>query len=178
MNFLIKYNEFFDTEEFKISHDIEILTNELNPSKIIKNFNTQEPYIPLLNMLSFKFPFLLEVSHSNEYANLKSINDTYYITFKNENATISLGIKIHYNKLYDLSIIYVPNGVNPNKNKIVTYNKLLDIYNDTTVYQIFKNISFMDICKNIDDIFIPVMKYFRFDNLLKIRISQYNIRSN
>lgn len=177
MNFLIKYNEFFDTEEFKISHDIEILTNELTPGKIIKNFNNQEQYISLLNVLSFKFPFLLEVSNGDEYANLKLNNGTYYFTFKNENATISLGIKI-YNKLYDLSIIYVPNGVNPNKNKIVTYNKLLDIYNDTVVFQIFKNISLMGIYKNIDDIFIPIMIYFRFHNLLNIRTSQYDIISN
>jgi len=178
MKKLKRYNEFFDTEEYKISHDIEILSNVLNPDKVISDFDNQEPYIPLINILNFKYPFFSEVKNSNEYSNLtKSINDTYYFNFKNEQCQVSIGFKKTNPKIYDLSIIYIPEGASIH-NGIITFSPLLTIYNNVTVTQIFRNINLKEVYNKIDTVLIPIMKEFGFHYLLNVKKGEYEIRKN
>lgn len=179
MKNLKKYYEFFDTEDFKNKHDIDLLSNVLNPIDVLKDFNNQKFLTTLINVLSYKYPFFNEVFDSNDYVNLTLGEDgTYFFNFKNEQCKVSVGFNRLYKGYYDFSIIYIPNGVDPIKNNIISYTKLLDIYKNTAVYQVFKNIKFDDIYYKIDTILIPIMKEFNFYNLINIKKDKYLYNKN
>lgn len=180
MKKLKKYNEFFDTEEFKIQHDIEILSNTLNPTNIINKFDKQEQYMPLLNHLTYKYPFFGEVANATPYTKLTQGQDgTYFFNFKNEQCDLVIGINKKGKNLYKFSITYIPSNItNLKTNYITVYQELLDIRYDSAVSQIFDNITLDNIYNKIDRILIPIMKEFRFDYLLNIKQSEYNIRKN
>ena len=179
MKKLKKFNEFFDTEDIKIEHDIELLSNILNPTNIIKTFDKQDTIYNIGRMLTYKYPFLRETSKHDKNSFLTKSEDGFYnFVFSNVNCTFSMGIRRNDTRSYDLIITYIPAQVtNFRKNHIVLYAKSLDIYYDKAISQIFQNITLDDVYDKMDDILIPIMIEFGFEHLLDQK-SDYDIEQN
>lgn len=183
MKKIIKYFEFFDTEDIKLSHEIEVLSKNLSKYKVIRDFNTQSPLQKFFGTLTYKYSFFKEVITPNKYVYLKetpSEPKIYFFNFKNEQCLITFGIQILNNKTYDIYIVYTPEGLDINDygKWITVQGQLLDIYRNKIVNQEFKNLNMNQIYHKIDRVLIPIFKEFGFENLLKSHPNSSDMNRN
>lgn len=180
---IIKYNEFFDSETLKQSHEIEVMSKTLTKSSIIRNFNEQSPFQPVFGQLIYKFKFLSEAAKPSPYSFLaesKTKPIMYFINFKNEQTKLTIGITILENKKYDLHLIYIPEGIDMENqsNWMNVMGELIGIRRNIIVDQEFNNLDINGVIRKIDKVMIPIMKEFGFDALLSTYKSDYDIERN
>ena len=183
MKKIIKYFEFFDTEDIKTTHEIDLLKKNLTKTSIVKQFQQQSPFQPVYGTLSYRFKFFEEASKPSEYAFLSETMTSpkmFLVNFKNEQSHIILGIELLDDKKYNINIIYFPTGVdkNVNSNWISVMGELLEIKRNKIVNQEFKNLDINGVIRKINNVMIPIMKEFGFNNLIDSYKNNYDIDKN
>lgn len=181
MKKIIKYFEFFDTEDIKTSHEIDLLKKIITKSSVVNQFEKQSPFQPIYATLIYRFKFFKETLKSNKYAFVSQPSPKIFlINFKNEQVHIIISIELLDNKKYNMNIIYIPNGINQEQytNWITITTELLEIKRDKIINQEFKNLDINEIIIKINNILLPIMKEFGFTNLINSYRNDYDINKN
>lgn len=183
MKKIIKYFEFFDTEEIKTAHEIDILKNMITKSSVVRSFQRQSPFQPVYGTLMYKFKFFGEAANPSPYAYLgETIGEPkiYMINFKNEQAHVALCVQMLEDKKYNIHIIYFPVGVDKevSSNWVMIMGELLEIKRNKIVDQEFDNLDINGVIRKIDRVMIPIMKEFGFDSLINLYKSDYDTDKN
>mgnify|MGYP001414000546 CR=1 FL=1 len=183
MKKIIKYFEFFDTEDIKTSHEIDLLKKTITKSSVVKEFEKQSPFQPVYGTLIYRFKFFEEAAKPSQYAFLsESLTSPkiFLINFKNEQAHVIIGFELLDNKKYNINITYLPNGIdyNINSNWINVMGELLEIKRNKIVNQEFKNLDINGVIRKINNVMIPIMKEFGFNNLIDSYKSDYDTSKN
>lgn len=150
---ILKFNEMFDTEELKSEHEIDYLSGNLKISNDISNPNNISEK-NIIAKLATAFPYIgnHEVTNNPKYPRcifFHERNDVWYTSFSLEVVT---------SNNFNMFILY--KKVETDKSLPIT--RTLDEYDDKIHGREFNRLSFRDVTKIMDGIYLPILKDCKF----------------
>ncbi len=175
MRHLKKFFELFDTEDLKAEHEIDYLSGNFKKMPIVNNFKDESivRFVSKLSLIKYKFFDVFHeagdsdsvIKFNNFEAYITPGDDGYWIMVTtSKDFTIGFGVRIDKVNQYDIFINFDDENNLDNEDKNYSIEK--------------ENITFDEVKKLIEDVYIPFLKEAGHDELLSYDSGEYSDISN
>lgn len=170
MKHLKKFFELFDTEDLKAENEIDYLSGNFDKMSINNNFKDESiiRFVGKLALIKYKFFGAFNesglnnkpVKFKNFEAYITSGEDNYWVMFtQSEKFTVGFGVRIDKVNQYDI-FVHLDDELNPD---VESKNHFIEK----------QGISFNEVKKMIDNVYIPFIKEAGHEELLSYDNGEY-----
>ena len=164
-----KFNELFDNEDLKASHEIDYLKGKFKKISIDSNFKSESMMKFIAKLSNIHYPMfsafddankeedgIIELGNAEILCDYDELEDIWTLVARSESHSVLFGIKVHKVNSYDLFLYFYTNGTESED----------EISNP--VFEYF-NITYTRIIEIIRAVYIPLLKEAGFTELINYK---------
>lgn len=164
-----KFNELFDDEDLKASHEIDYISGKFKKFKIDTDFKGESMMKFIAKLANIHYPMftafddankqedgILDVGKAEVFCDYDEADDTWALVARSEVHSVVFGIKIHAVNNYDLFLYFDTQGTEPDD----------EVSNPGFEYE---GIDYKRILELIEGVYIPFLKEAGFTELINYK---------